>query len=186
MKGLRRITTALIFVALGLSLFACDREARKFRVEPSASKRSPAQPMSDLQPGPKLPPNEGKDARSQYSKDEYEENAYALAEGKRLFNLYNCSGCHSQGGGGMGPPLMDDKWLYGGSPEQIYTTILAGRPNGMPSFRGKLPDFQVWQLAAYVRSLSGQVPKDAAPSRADHLQGKKPENRKEPEQMKQQ
>ena len=31
----------------------------------------------------------------------------------------------------------------------------------MPSFRGKIPDDQIWQLVAYVRSLSGHAPKDA-------------------------
>jgi cytochrome c oxidase cbb3-type subunit III len=184
MKG-ARIFTSLIFVTLGLYLISCDRETRKFKVEPSSSKRSAAKSMSDLQPGPKLAAGEGRNETegNRYEKDEYEENAYALSEGKRLFSAYNCNGCHAQGGGGMGPPLMDDKWIYGGSPEQIFSTILEGRPNGMPSFGGKLPDFQVWQLAAFVRSMSGQVPKDAAPARTDHLQGKEPENRKGREPM---
>ena len=114
--------------------------------------------------------------RTKDPKTDYEQNAFMLAEGKRLFSAYNCNGCHSMGGGGMGPPLMDDKWLYGGKPEDVFATIVAGRPNGMPSFRDRVPDFQIWQLAAYVRSMSGQVSKDAAPSRDDHLQGKPPES----------
>ena len=32
-----------------------------------------------------------------------------MGEGKRLFAAYNCNGCHAQGGGGIGPPLMDSK-----------------------------------------------------------------------------
>ena len=47
----------------------------------------------------------------------------------------------------------------------------------MPSFRGKIPDNQIWQLAAYVRSLSGNVPKDAAPGRNDDLNARPAENR---------
>ncbi len=116
-------------------------------------------------------------------KNSYEENAYALSEGKRLYNSFNCVGCHAHGGGGMGPPLMDDQWLYGSAPEQVFASIVEGRPNGMPAFRDHIPDYQVWQLAAYVRSLSGLVKKDAATSRDDHISGKKPENstdRKEP------
>ena len=105
-----------------------------------------------------------------------EHNAPSLSEGKTLFASYNCSGCHANGGGGMGPPLMDDEWIYGYYPDQIFRTILEGRPNGMPSFRGRIPDYQVWSIAAYVRSMSGLVPKDAAPSRDDHLSGKKPES----------
>jgi cytochrome c oxidase cbb3-type subunit III len=76
----------------------------------------------------------------------------------------------------MGPALMDEKWIYGGKPEEIFSTIVAGRPNGMPSFRDRVPDFQIWQLAAYVRSMGGQLRKDAAPTRDDHLQGRPPES----------
>ena len=99
-----------------------------------------------------------------------------------MFRYFNCNGCHgSSGGGGMGPPLMDDQWIYGHRPEQVYLTIVQGRPNGMPSFGGRVADYQLWQLAAYVRSLSGQVPKDAATGRSDHLRAGPPENSKDPE-----
>jgi cytochrome c oxidase cbb3-type subunit 3 len=70
---------------------------------------------------------------------------------------------------------MDAQWIYGDQPENIFSTIVEGRPNGMPSFRGRIPTQQVWQLVAYVRSLSGQISKDAAPSRSDHLFMKKSE-----------
>jgi cytochrome c oxidase cbb3-type subunit 3 len=99
----------------------------------------------------------------------YEESAYAVAEGKRLYNAYNCVGCHAQGGGAIGPALMDDVWIYGSRPEQIYSTIVQGRPNGMPSFANRIPDYQVWELVAYVRSMSGQLPSDVAPSRSDQM-----------------
>jgi cytochrome c oxidase cbb3-type subunit III len=86
-----------------------------------------------------------------------------IAAGKQLFSQMNCNGCHFNGGGGMGPPLLDKAlWLYGGSIENIDATIREGRPNGMPSFRGFLPDEQIWQLAAYVHSLSHPVPSKAS------------------------
>jgi cytochrome c oxidase cbb3-type subunit III len=84
----------------------------------------------------------------------YFNNADSVNTGKRLFAQYNCSGCHSNGGGGMGPDLMDDVWIYGGRLEQIHQTLVEGRPNGMPSWGGKVPDQQLWQISAYVRSLS--------------------------------
>ncbi|MBV8343126.1 MAG: c-type cytochrome [Gammaproteobacteria bacterium] len=84
----------------------------------------------------------------------YYENPQAVVEGKRLFTQYNCSGCHSNGGGGMGPDLMDDEWIYGDRLEQIHQTLVEGRPNGMPAWGGKIPDAQLWALAAYVRSMS--------------------------------
>ena len=83
-----------------------------------------------------------------------------IAAGRQLFQAYNCVGCHFNGGGGMGPALMDDNWIYGSSMENIASTIREGRPNGMPTFRGMVSGDQVWQLAAYVRSLSNLAAKD--------------------------
>jgi cytochrome c oxidase cbb3-type subunit 3 len=100
------------------------------------------------------------------------ENAYAVSEGKRLFSQFNCAGCHGQGGGAMGPPLMDDEWIYGAEPENIFATIVQGRPNGMPAFGPRISTSQVWQLAAYVRSMGGLVRKDVAPARSDAMQAK--------------
>jgi cytochrome c oxidase cbb3-type subunit III len=156
---------------------ACKREERGFRVEPPAASRAQSVTLSELRPG------ETQTAPAPV-KNEYEENAYAMNEGKRLYQWFNCMGCHANGGGGMGPPLMDDKWLYGSQPEQVFATIVQGRPNGMPSFRGKIPDYQVWQLAAYVRSMSGQVPSDAAPGRSDDINATKPEQSKGKEEPK--
>ena len=106
----------------------------------------------------------------------YLSNAYAIAQGKRLFGWYNCVGCHAHGGGGMGPALMDDKWIYGSHPANIFETIVEGRPNGMPAWRGKIPDAQVWQLVAFVQSMSGHAPIDSLPGRSDHMRSSTPEN----------
>jgi cytochrome c oxidase cbb3-type subunit 3 len=74
----------------------------------------------------------------------------------------------------MAPPLIDNKWIYGSQPQQIFATIVEGRPNGMPSFRGKIPDHQVWQLVAYVRSMSGLGTSGASPGRSDNMAGATP------------
>jgi cytochrome c oxidase cbb3-type subunit 3 len=99
----------------------------------------------------------------------YKESAYAISQGQQLFSQFNCAGCHAHGGGGMGPALMDSVWLYGSEPADIFTTIVEGRPNGMPSFGGAVTVQQILQLTAYVRTLSGVAPKNATPSRADQL-----------------
>ncbi len=99
-----------------------------------------------------------------------------MGEGKRLYAAYNCVGCHAHGGGGMGPALIDDEWLYGSAPDQVFATIVQGRPNGMPSFGGRIPDYQIWQLAQYVRSMSGLTRIDASPGRSDHMRNKPPEH----------
>jgi cytochrome c oxidase cbb3-type subunit 3 len=80
----------------------------------------------------------------------------------------------------MGPPLTDEEWIYGAEPENIFATITGGRPNGMPAFGGKLSNQQVWQLVAYVRTLSGLARKDVKPSRNDAMTEKESEIRRPP------
>jgi cytochrome c oxidase cbb3-type subunit 3 len=138
----------------------CKREERVFDPGAASSQMADAVPLNDVHAGGSLPAPE---------KSMYEGSAYAVSEGKRLYSSYNCVGCHAHGGGGIGPPLMDAEWIYGSRPEQIYSTIVQGRPNGMPSFAGKIPDYQVWELVGYVRSMSGQLPADVAPSRSDEM-----------------
>jgi cytochrome c oxidase cbb3-type subunit 3 len=141
--------------ALLLLLAACDREERALGGQPRPETRAYVA---------------SGDPRS----DEYQNNAFQLAQGGRLYAWMNCVGCHAHGGGGMGPPLMDEEWRYGGRMEDIVHTILKGRPNGMPSFEGKITEQQAWQLAAYVRSLSAQPRQDALPGRADEMSNIEP------------
>ncbi len=108
-------------------------------------------------------------------------NAYQMSEGKTLYSAYNCVGCHANGGGGIGPPLMDARWVYGSQPEKIYQSIVEGRPNGMPSFKDRIPEFHVQRLVAYVRSMSGLAGKLSAPSRSDHLNVRPAENTVDPQ-----
>jgi cytochrome c oxidase cbb3-type subunit 3 len=74
----------------------------------------------------------------------------------------------------MGPALMDDQWIYGYAPDQVYLSILEGRPQGMPTFRGRIPDDQIRQIAAYVRSLASLTPTSATSARDDHMMNKSP------------
>src|SRR5205809_7183760 len=99
----------------------------------------------------------------------FRSNAYALGEGQRLYKQMNCVGCHFHGGGGIGPALMDDEWIYGSDPAQIFTTIVEGQPNGMPSFKGRIANKEVWELVAYVRSLSGLEGSVVSSAREDHM-----------------
>jgi cytochrome c oxidase cbb3-type subunit III len=169
----KRVGTAILFLLLGLS--ACDRERREARGRP-LPESVPVQPATIFAAGPgdALMPL---DPRA----EAYEENAYHIGQGQLLYSQFNCVGCHAHGGGSMGPALMDAEWIYGGRADQIVATIAEGRPNGMPSWRGKMTEQQMWQLAAYVRSLSGQVPKDAPPSRADTISNVEPLTLKEEE-----
>ncbi|MCP8940878.1 c-type cytochrome [Alsobacter sp. SYSU M60028] len=165
---MRTLAIALVL----LSLAACQREERALRGDPMADESREKIALTSLSPGDSGP-IEVRTGRG----EEYTGNAYHQSEGKKLFKQMNCNGCHANGGGGMGVPLMDDTWIYGGRIENVVQTIREGRPNGMPSFRGKLPDEQIWQLAAYVLSMSRAVPQDVAPSRDDDMHPRPAESR---------
>jgi len=82
---------------------------------------------------------------------------FTLSVGKVLF-ADNCAACHGSGGQGkigLFPNLADDDWLWGGSVQEIHTTITHGRIGFMPSFRPTFSDAQADDLADYVLSLSG-------------------------------
>ena len=148
---------------------SCKREQRQFEPPPTTTSTTVVQ--SELQPGAPATQNTSTNA--------LEENATALSDGKRLYSQYNCTGCHANGGGAIGPALMDETWIYGSDPASIHSTIVEGRPNGMPSYRNKISDYQVWELSAYLRSLSGQVRKDVAPGRSDTMNVHRSEQRVE-------
>jgi cytochrome c oxidase cbb3-type subunit 3 len=84
----------------------------------------------------------------------FAEDRGAIGEGRRLFTGFNCSGCHGDhAGGGMGPSLRDEDWLYGSTDAQIFSSIAEGRAHGMPSWQSKLTEDQTWRLVAYIKSM---------------------------------
>jgi cytochrome c oxidase cbb3-type subunit 3 len=161
-------TRFFAFCVAALALAACDREERHNGSAPAGGTLPAGQSPDTIWPGGSPAPP--LDARLKL----YDNNAPALAEGQFLYGRMNCVGCHAHGGGGMGPALMDSKWRYGGRLDQIAASIAEGRPNGMPAWRAKLTDDQIWKLAAYVRSLSGQPSKDAVSSRAESMSNTTP------------
>ncbi len=81
----------------------------------------------------------------------------AMASGQRLFLNY-CATCHgSDAGGAIGFPNLSDKdWLYGGSGDQIKTSILDGRVGAMPALGAGLTPERLDAITAYVLKLSGR------------------------------
>ena len=168
MKRRLLIASACLLVAST----GCKRERRIFDPGPEGATPANATILNEVSAGQRP---------VQTAPNGFQQSAYSVAEGKRYYQAYNCVGCHAQGGGAIGPALMDAEWIYGSSLEQIHSTMIQGRPNGMPSFADKIPDYQVWEIAAYVRSMSGQLPSDVAPSRSDHMAATVPEASKEKE-----
>lgn len=94
--------------------------------------------------------------------------ALALAQGKAAFGD-NCAPCHGIGGAGSKgyPNLNDDEWLWGGTLNEIQTTLQHGirssndantRISAMPAFGkdGLLKREEIRIVANHVRLLSGQ------------------------------
>jgi len=102
--------------------------------------------------------------------------AFAQAGGQAAF-ADNCAPCHGLGGAGQRgfPNLADDSWLWGGTLEEIHTTVLYGIRSGhdearfsdMPAFGADqlLSREEIEQVADYVLSLSGEA--SAAPGSAE-------------------
>ncbi len=91
--------------------------------------------------------------------------SFAMTGGHAAF-ADNCAPCHAAGGAGRPgyPILADDDWIWGGSLEDIYLTLLHGIRAGNDETReGEMPAFgadelleteQIDQVADYVLALS--------------------------------
>ncbi|MEI4471042.1 cytochrome-c oxidase, cbb3-type subunit III [Frigidibacter sp. MR17.24] len=95
-------------------------------------------------------------------------SGFAQNAGASIF-ANTCAQCHGAGAGGAKgyPNLLDNDWLWGGSLEDIHTTVTHGIRNGtdpearysaMPAFGrdGLLERPQVAAVVQYVRQISGQ------------------------------
>ncbi|MCC5956287.1 MAG: cytochrome-c oxidase, cbb3-type subunit III [Natronohydrobacter sp.] len=102
-------------------------------------------------------------------RDNDELHRFAINAGGSVFRA-QCSQCHGSGGAGVQasgfPNLLDDDWLWGGTMDDIVTTIAWGirneeypdtRYSAMPAFGadGLLSNEEIDQVVAHVLSLSG-------------------------------
>jgi cytochrome c oxidase cbb3-type subunit 3 len=146
-----RVRAAAALAAM-LLMAGCNQEKRIADVKPAVASAMQANRETDLIAGPYVPVGE--------LTNPYENNQQAINDGQRLFKWFNCTGCHANGGGAIGPPLIDETWIYGSKPGNIFESILKGRPNGMPSFAGKIPEYQMWQIVSFVQNNEKDTPAD--------------------------
>jgi cytochrome c oxidase cbb3-type subunit 3 len=80
-----------------------------------------------------------------------------------------CASCHgAQAQGLIGPNLTDDRWIHGGSVEQIFQSVAKGWPaKGMPPWGRAVKPEELSALVSYVRSLQGSNPPNAKPAEGD-------------------
>lgn len=138
MSSVSKFALALVAIA------ACSNSQTTDNV-PAGSLPAALEPVGPA-PGPK---SDAAQATNPYPQDRI-----TINQGRVYFSRFNCDGCHGgRAGGGMGPSLRDNVWLYGNSDAQIFDSIAQGRGHGMPAWGMKLPDEIVWKLVAYIHSL---------------------------------
>ena len=86
-------------------------------------------------------------------------NDAVLVAGESRF-ARTCAACHGDKAQGLiGPNLTDDRWIHGGSVEQVFQSIAKGWPaKGMPPWGRALRPDELAALVSYVRSLQGSNP----------------------------
>ena len=76
-----------------------------------------------------------------------------MDEGKKEY-ASRCASCHgADGKGGIGPDLTLKKYKYGKTAPEVTTSIVEGRPGGMPGFKNDLSGDKIQGLVQYVLSL---------------------------------
>jgi cytochrome c oxidase cbb3-type subunit III len=143
----RRVSAAAMLCAL---IAACDIGGTRDEGLPEREgvRGVTFPPEPPLRPGPQ-PGHRLITAGNPYAGDEQ-----AVRDGYRYYLWYNCAGCHGTlGGGGIGPPLRDDDWIYGGDPASIYQSIYQGRPDGMPAYGAIASEVMIWKMTAYIQAL---------------------------------
>lgn len=145
--GLSCSRPLVTFAVACLLITGCRAEQKHVRGLPPGGSLLQGTQQSELQAGPPMPVRR--------VRNPFEGNAHAIGEGKKLYGQFNCSGCHANGGGAIGPAFIDDEWIYGSAAENIFSVIVEGRPQGMPTYGARITEDQVWQIVAYVRSMAG-------------------------------
>ena len=144
---------ALLFAALAVAISGCGKESRSANADAGGGQMAEVPHLVGPLPGP---------AEAMPVANPLGENPDARQKGSWLFVHFNCSGCHGgHAGGGMGPSLRDDVWIYGGNPSDVFDSIVSGRAHGMPAWGTMLPSEQVWQIVAYIETLD--TPQEAEP-----------------------
>lgn len=145
----------LIFYALSFGEGSMDSEYR------AETQRSLAKVQAHFDANPLVPPTAAELLGG--AKD-----PAVLALGAARYEK-SCAACHgAQGQGLIGPNLTDDRWIHGGSVEQVFQSIAKGWPaKGMPPWGRAVSPEELSALVSYVRSLQGSNPAGAKPGEGD-------------------
>jgi cytochrome c oxidase cbb3-type subunit III len=87
-----------------------------------------------------------------------------VASGEKIY-VANCVACHgAELQGGIGQNLVDNQWIHGGKPTDIYNTIQKGvLDKGMPVWGPVLGAARIADVAAFVISKNPTIEKPPEP-----------------------
>ena len=83
-----------------------------------------------------------------------------LEEGAAIYQA-NCMACHAaDGGGGIGPNLVDEHWILGGGIKNVFHTVSEGgrAGKGMIAWKSTLKPAEIQKVSSYILSLQGTTP----------------------------
>lgn len=129
-------------------------------------------------------PNQAEELQRSIAKAEKEIEAYKLANpskidpetatflssaadlkaGRDLYLKNKCQTCHGENleGNVVGPNLVDEYWLHGGSLGDVFKTISNGvKGTAMQAWNKSMNDMEILQLASYIQSINGTNPPNA-------------------------
>ena len=104
-------------------------------------------------------------------KSPYSDYAKVAEDGRKVYLAAGCNGCHGMGGGGMGPPLTNQVWIYGKDDDTLFRLIALGSDElqkqgysrkGSETVVGPMPPFgqivksddDMWKIIAFIRSVN--------------------------------
>lgn len=105
-------------------------------------------------------------AQQRAAKNPLEGNREAIRNGGAMFRT-RCAGCHGPDARGYNGPDITGLWASGSTDDRIFNIVRQGVPGTdmPPSDPLRVADKEIWQMLAYVRTLSAvppQVPRGNA------------------------
>ena len=104
----------------------------------------------------------GARAPARVTKNPLEGNRDAIRNGGAMFRN-RCAGCHGPDARGYVGPDLTGLWASGVADDRIFDTVRRGVPGtDMPAADPeRVPDREIWQVLAYVRTVAASTPQQA-------------------------
>lgn len=162
----RRLAVVLVVAAGTATICASRTVAQNSNMEndPNAAPLQPASVANDMSATDKLLQTPwvknipGTTASAPPMENPMKSIGGSVERGMKYYIGFNCAGCHGpNGGGAMGPSLSNKNlFRFGRQAAQHYLVISHGGPTGMPAWGDVLPHDAIWDIVAYIHSISQQ------------------------------